>query len=128
MAQYSIITTDGGELATGVAEHDVARRAQEIANERGEAVTYYATPVPTDEDGEGLDDGVTVEPEGVAREGAWNVWQWQRSTGVDDLVCVGSYETRDEALSVARASIAQGETESGDWQIQRGLDGEVVNV
>jgi hypothetical protein len=63
MTTYNIDTTDGGSLATGVSERDVARRAQELANERGEAVTYYAVPVPTDDDGEGTDDGVTVDPE-----------------------------------------------------------------
>jgi hypothetical protein len=62
MSTYQIITTDGGILANNVAERDVASRAQELANERGEAVTYYATPVSTDDDGEGTDDGVTVEP------------------------------------------------------------------
>ena len=65
MANYSIDTGDGNQLAAGLPEHTAYRTAQRLADERGEAVTLYAEPVR----GESEDDGYnsdqqtrTVEP------------------------------------------------------------------
>lgn len=68
MATYSIDSANGQTMHSGIQGEGEARKiAQRMANERGESVYLYATPVAVDIDGEGTDEPEEIKPSADAR-------------------------------------------------------------
>lgn len=69
VATYMIDSGDGNWLANGGQDLSRARKvAQRLADERGETVTLYESPMPQDDDGENTGHSEDVEPSEVTDE------------------------------------------------------------
>lgn len=61
---YGLVDMDGQAITVGLEPHAAHAAAQRIANERGERVELYPCPVLHDAEGNPIDEGEIIEPEG----------------------------------------------------------------
>lgn len=62
MTSYTVVTGEGGELASGVSAQDIERVAQAHADRLGETVYYSETGGADLDENDDEDLGVAVEP------------------------------------------------------------------